>query len=1083
MSGRRDTTFSPKKLISKTRRHLRTPTAFQDSIDEANPVDIDYKANPWWRSRYLCWEVKGQIAEEYKTLGPKIYEELGQSCRESSLEVFVWPYMVGKSAKNARPVLVIASEDETSREEAKATIERSNILQEYPHFKLWPLRYLPTGPVNPVAMEDHPSPQPLPPTESFEVYYDPADRLRPIGMPICIKHGPKTVRRATANAVHNGTDHGYLTAAHALMRTNQLTVPFRDTQHHFEFPFGSDSDSDDSTEMEASSLYSGTSPEPTETDSSSTAPSQHSEVSSQSSMHKYEDSTTRHESPSPVEPSVASLARPNSETHSTESLFSTELELLGTVSISHVLLDYAIVHVTNKAVISFLEGLKNVDSSSRETVKVSQVRRAKITAWTSRGPVQGNLLDLPLCMRLAGSPSFQQVYKFMYHGDISMGDCGTLLIDTETKEVYGHVVADSQRRQVAFMMSAESVFGALKRDGNWQLLTQDAEATSLTSNELWQGLVLQNAGPDHSNHLFRGGIAPTNEHRLESSQSLATMELEDALLMQRAIPVPPSTVGSLSTRRSSSRSSEHLPYTTTVASSFGDRYELSHPNSFEPIDPSGFKGQKSKKSSQVDHDQVHRSQPMGFSLAKSPSQVSYSPKSASLRPIVPKSLRHRYPLIFLPSDEPLTSNRRTHSVLMQGVASCFNCERRGGKCDSNTPCNSCLDHYKERLINQPCRKVSLPELTNKFMGERVSWIPGSRVIETFIPSDSFQMDTERDHTISLIFGFGPGLQVSIHGLELTDTNFSHHTHYVYAWPPKRSGNYQRSVNLILPAILTSDAETNLQHLLDTHLSTLVMEHFRSFPLYYSPLSILRDVYIFFRSLPSDTPHSLLLMKALKLLVLVHVDNDINLPDLSTDAALDLFVRTTMTASDSYLEPDLTLTPCFIRAQLGTATQYLGFILMKDVLSSLEKLLIKRDYNDWPTVLATLLIVFMAIESVQYHAAKLPCYIETVTRRNFKDSSENIDEGAKKLLAFYTACYPCCHAKLDPDWKDDSGLGWESTTAESTFIESIRDATKSAYAQGYLTTKSAEQQWDGEDMAFFFDRRVARLLLTKTEIRG
>jgi hypothetical protein len=138
MDVRRQSTLSPRKLIEKTRHHLKTAPCFQDSVDEANRIDIDYKANPWWKARYNCWEVKGQIAEEYKILGPRICDELRKSCRESSLEVFVWPYMVGKSPKSARPVLVIASEDEVSREEAKAAIDQSDVLEHHRYFNCGP---------------------------------------------------------------------------------------------------------------------------------------------------------------------------------------------------------------------------------------------------------------------------------------------------------------------------------------------------------------------------------------------------------------------------------------------------------------------------------------------------------------------------------------------------------------------------------------------------------------------------------------------------------------------------------------------------------------------------------------------------------------------------------------------------------------------------------------------------------------------------------------------------------------------------------------------------------------------------------
>jgi hypothetical protein len=52
-----------------------------------------------------------------------------------------------------------------------------------------------------------------------------------------------------------------------------------------------------------------------------------------------------------------------------------------------------------------------------------------------------------------------------------MGDCGVLAIDHNTREVYGHIVANSQRRGIAFMVPFKPVFETLEREGGWELLT------------------------------------------------------------------------------------------------------------------------------------------------------------------------------------------------------------------------------------------------------------------------------------------------------------------------------------------------------------------------------------------------------------------------------------------------------------------------------------------------------------------------------------------------------------------------------------------------------------------------------------
>lgn len=519
MTGPREGRFNPRKLVRKTRYHLRPAAEFSDSVDDVNPVDIDFRANPWWGSRYSCWEVKGQVAEEYMSLGPRIYDELRQSCRESSSEVILYPYMVGKSPKYARPVLVIASEDEPSRQEAKAAIVKSDILKEYPHFKLWPLRYLPTGPINPVAMRDLAPDLPQPSTTPFEVYYDPDKRIRSIGMRIYIKHGESAMRRATANAMYNGTEYGYLTAAHALKAADTWATPAGESQNQFHFPFGSDGESDgsDDFEVETTSGYSGTSPKPTDRSSASATSSRHSDTSRQSgSCHTEHNTRPAFESP------PGSQIRYSDEKNRNENSSTPNLELLGVVSASYVQLDCAVVRVTNETILSFLRGLENVEHNSEDNVRVSSARRASVVALTSHGPVQGELFDLPLYTRFAGSQTFQPVYKFTYEGDILMGDCGSLLINTETKEVYGHVIADSQSCCVAFTVSAEPVFDALKRDGKWQLLALDSDTKLQASRETWEDHSFWDSELDLDDPIFEWDIGSTTSTNISSLPEFPT---------------------------------------------------------------------------------------------------------------------------------------------------------------------------------------------------------------------------------------------------------------------------------------------------------------------------------------------------------------------------------------------------------------------------------------------------------------------------------------------------------------------------------------------------------------------------------
>jgi hypothetical protein len=421
----------------------------------------------------------------------------------------------------------------------------------------------------------------------------------------------------------------------------------------------------------------------------------------------------------------------------------------------------------------------------------------------------------------------------------------------------------------------------------------------------------------------------------------------------------------------------------------------------------------------------------------------------------------------------LTSEQRSHAALMRIIGACGNCQRRKEKCDPGTPCKSCLEHYKGDLVNHPCRDRVLSDQSGTFLSESLGWHPTARPLESFLSATSFDITSDITYNIPVYFGFGPSLTVPVHALHMA-TNEPHlHNHFIYSWPPE-SGNVLEHTHAVLPAVLTRHAMSDLMQTLDTHLSLLVSHHFRHFPLYCSPLRILRDVYVFYRSLPTDSSQSRTLHQALKLLVLVHVGGDITLPAPNHNQALSRLVHDTMEIYDNS-EP----TPCFIRSQFGSIMPGLALSLMKEVLSSLEQLLLNRDGEDWPMSLAILITVLMTIESIHYHAAKVPYHNSFDTpRSSILVEDHNVDnEGVNTLLAFYTACFSGCHARLRPDWEGEVTQPQQNSRPEDVFVESVRGSIKKASSAGYLSRKATEKR-QGDDMEYFFDRLVARLLLLK-----
>ncbi|KAF2740403.1 hypothetical protein EJ04DRAFT_507936 [Polyplosphaeria fusca] len=452
----------------------------------------------------------------------------------------------------------------------------------------------------------------------------------------------------------------------------------------------------------------------------------------------------------------------------------------------------------------------------------------------------------------------------------------------------------------------------------------------------------------------------------------------------------------------------------------------------------------------------------------------------------------------------LNPDQRKNAALMRVLKACSNCKRRKERCDPGIPCKSCLEHYKGDLVHNPCRDRLLVDLSKSFLSKRLGWHPTARPLASFMDANLFNVSVGMTYTIPLKLGFGPEICLPVHILQVEGSSIFEfggellsnesgvvesgefplcHTHVMYSWPPSSStGELHR--HAVLPAVLTADAQATLSDQLDNHLSLLVTHHFRQFPLYCSPLRILREVYVFFRSLDAASTHARLLHQALKLLVLVHIGGDVALPQPSADPVLAEFIGICMPLSTTATTP----TPCFIRSQFGSVMPALALRLMQDVLSNLEQLFLNRECAEWPLALAVLIIVLMTVESIHYHAAKLPfhhSYDPVPARdRQTRDADMEIDEqGIKALFNFYSACFSGCHARLRPSWegevarKESANLGM-GLEAEDQFVESVREAVRKASPGGYLS-KRAHGEREGEDMEFFFDRLVARLLLLKT----
>lgn len=195
-------------------------------------------------------------------------------------------------------------------------------------------------------------------------------------------------------------------------------------------------------------------------------------------------------------------------------------------------------------------------------------------------------------------------------------------------------------------------------------------------------------------------------------------------------------------------------------------------------------------------------------------------------------------------------------------------------------------------------------------------------------------------------------------------------------------------------------------------------------------------------------------------------------------------------------------PCFIRGQLGAVIPSLAQDLLREALSKLEFICLARRCTDWPPVLAALATLCMAVESVQYHAAKKPYHAHFGASSSFDNSSSTAalndsmflnpnvlvfgperlppdttngvhsssssinedeadsdtaslvslthEESANRLIAFYRTCYRGCHCSRLQDFDPASSSSRrarrqqaEQDAVSARFIDGLKGSLRNA----------------------------------------
>lgn len=420
-----------------------------------------YYCNIPGRARsYKCWEAIGPA----QTLWKDVLEKKVERCLNNSGQTFPTSvgksmYMFGRREESAQPIIIFCCPEKEWREVAMNTVLHSGLLRNHPGV-IAGARHLP-----PEAADDW---QDLPTDKSvewspYEVLYIPSERSCGVRIFIRAKGGSQQrgirLRKATGGGIIRcGEQYYYLTAAHAFgdKTTFQDYVRFQQEMSldddSFKFGVEADDDADeeeDSDEHEHLVNITSKGSTTSDSDESSTTSAELSSADTQQLDLQLENNEDADRSSAQFE-----------DTSQATSVSSKDIsyEVLGNrlsfTAATH--LDFALINIKTPHLCAFNE-IRWQSGAETKIVRPERIalkpKNANIVTVTgSAGVLEGYLSGTPSFWNVPHSSILCQFWTVRLAGILSNGDCGSWVVDAETGDLYGHIVAGSPSNGVAYIV-------------------------------------------------------------------------------------------------------------------------------------------------------------------------------------------------------------------------------------------------------------------------------------------------------------------------------------------------------------------------------------------------------------------------------------------------------------------------------------------------------------------------------------------------------------------------------------------------------------------------------------------------------
>ncbi|CVK99368.1 related to PNG1-protein with de-N-glycosylation function (N-glycanase) [Fusarium mangiferae] len=406
----------------------------------------------------LCWVAKGPARDAFAALAPKIKAYLERSVEPVSSWVTWSMYMFGKSENSASPAILFCCEVVAHRKQVRNAIKDSGILDEFPGVKTAHMSRPPDfnqlvqlADDDTTLLFDH-----RPVLASLE--------SNPCGMQLFVESSiddGTCYKQATVGGIIQLSDKFYYTTAGHVLSPDTAPSYTEDEVSDDEFEIDDDDDELSEVDDVASTAYE----KAWLAQANDAAMSPPYTSSTESKMLQIPFSSIIQEMQATDEESKC-MSRRVIENGPSLSTFSPP-ERLGHVYLSSLDesssgLDYALIEVTRPAhCIANKIAFSSV--SAKGETKIQRVvtdgpKDVKILTSTSRGTLTGVMSGTPLYTRLPNSSLYQEVYNVLLDSRLEAGDCGSWVVDAESGNLYGHIVAGSPDSGAAIVIPFSHVF-------------------------------------------------------------------------------------------------------------------------------------------------------------------------------------------------------------------------------------------------------------------------------------------------------------------------------------------------------------------------------------------------------------------------------------------------------------------------------------------------------------------------------------------------------------------------------------------------------------------------------------------------